>query len=142
MSEFEYEIPIPKEQKILLLEIVNKARKQGILSIMFFVHKPNDPPYTLSFVFNPTSEITVNLSENPIPGFEALGFVKIIGDHNIFLMPKIFKWADYERKNSFLKWLSRLPNVVKDLMLATAFILALVLTILQIYEIVKPSFWK
>ena len=57
-------------------------------------------------------------------------------------MPKIFKWADYERKNRFLKWWSRLPSNMKDIMLGIAFTLSLVLTILQIYQLLNTPFEK
>jgi hypothetical protein len=142
MSEFEYEIPLPKEQKTLLLEIVKKAKKCDILSIAYFVHKPNNPPYALSFIFNTENEINVNLPEDPVPGFEVLGLAKITDKHSIFLTPKIFKWADYESKNKLTKWWARNLSNTKDIVLAISFVLSLALTILQIYQALGTSLEK
>lgn len=139
MGHFEFDIPFPKEQKELFLRLVSEARKCSVLSVNYYVHRPDDPPYFLDFVFDAKNSIETNLPEDPVPGFEVLGLVRITGEHNIFLTPKAFKWADYEKKNRFLKWWIRLPNVLKDIMLVIAFILSLVLTILQILEKFKTS---
>jgi hypothetical protein len=74
------------------------------------------------------------LSENPILGFELLGLVKITSDHTFFLLPRAFNWAAYERKSRLGKWLVRLPNIIKDFMIALSFFASLVLVILQILE--------
>ena len=134
MSRFEFDIPIPKEQKELLLRLVCEARKCSVLSVGYFVHKPDEPPYYLDFVFSAENSIEITLPEDPVPGFEVLGFVKITGEHSIFFTLKVFSWADYEKKNQFLKWWIRHSNVLKDIMLITAFLLSLALTILQILE--------
>jgi hypothetical protein len=138
-SEFEYDIHLPKEQKTLLLEIVKKAKKCDVLSVAYFVHKPNNPPYYLSFVFNSKNEINEELPEDPVPGFEVLRLVKITDTHSIFLTPKIFAWADYQNKNRLMRWWARNLSNTKDIILAIAFILSLVLTILQIYQALTPS---
>ena len=105
--------------------------------MMYLIHKPNDPPYALAFIVDAENSIDVSFSEDPVPGFEVLGFVKITDEHNIFLTPKVFKWADYENKTRLGKWWTRLPNTVKDFMIAFSFLASLVLAILQILELLK-----
>jgi hypothetical protein len=139
MSEFEYDIHLPKEQKTLLLEIVKKAKKCDVLSVAYFFHKPNNPPYHLLFSFSSADEINIALLENPVPGFEVLGLVKVTDNDNIFLTPKLFIWADYQNKNRFMRWWARNLSNTKDIILAIAFILSIVLTVLQIYQALTPS---
>lgn len=135
MIEYKNNIFLPKEQKTLLLRIVDIARKGNVLSVQYGIHKPNDPPYYLYFYVDSEKQFEIELPENPIPGLELLGFIKIIDDNAFFLLPEVFKWAEYERKNLFLKWLARLPNSIKDIMLGIAFTLSLILTALQIYDL-------
>jgi hypothetical protein len=139
MSNFEFDIYLPQEQKILLLEIVKKAKKCNGLSVAYYIHKPNNPPYYLSLVFNSENEISKELPEDPVPGFEVLGLVKITDEHNIFLTPKLFAWADYQSKNRFMRWWARNLSNTKDIILAISFTLSLILTILQIYQALSPS---
>jgi len=133
---------LPKEQKLLLLDIVRMSKKSNVLSVTYFVHKPNNPPYSLSFAFNSTNNIDIDLPEDPIPGFEVLGLVKITDQHSIFLTPKVFKWVNYENKNRFAKWWERNMSNTKDIILAISFVLSLALTILQIYQALTTSLGK
>ena len=84
MPNYEYDIPFPKQQKELLLGLVKQARKCNVLSMMYFIHKPNDPPFSLSFVVNAENSVDISLFEDPIPGFEVLGLVKVTNEHTIF----------------------------------------------------------
>ena len=63
---------------------MSEARKCSVLSMNYYVHKPNEPPYVLAFDFDAKNSIEIELPEDPVPGFEVLGLVKITGEHNIF----------------------------------------------------------
>jgi hypothetical protein len=140
MSYYEFDLPIPLPQKELLLNFVDKAKKYSVLSAHFFLHTPNDISYTLVFAFSDgeKGEISVVLPENPVPSFEILGFVHYDEKQKtIILTPKLFKWAEYEKKNKIGKFWMRLPEAIKGTMLVIAFILSLILTIIEILQNLK-----
>lgn len=144
MDNIEFDLPLPKKQKVLLLKLVDRAKVETILSVPYVAHSPDGLEYHLSFIFpgNTNRAIDIDLPEDPIPGFEALGFiVRISGNQmkSIFLTPKLFKWVKYEKKNMFGKFWVRLPSWIKDFMIFVAFLLSLGLTILQIFESLKST---
>jgi len=145
MDNLEFDLPLPKMQRELLLNLVKKAKKHNVLSAPVFKHSTGDGEYYLHFIFiedEKDDSLEVKLHENPIQGFEVLGFVVRdveTKDETIFFTPKLFKWSDYENKNWFLKFLARLPSKVKDFMIVVAFVLSLILTVLQILQSLKPA---
>ena len=74
MADYEYNIHLPSEQKKFLMKLVNLSKQHNILSIPLAIHKPNEPPYPLAFLIDGESE-NITLHEDPISGFEILGFV-------------------------------------------------------------------
>jgi hypothetical protein len=140
MSDFEFDFPMPKQQKKLLLDIIRMARKNNVLSSHFSSSLDINGIYHIGAYFNNTDRVSIELPENPAPAFEMLGLVKYDEENNsVVLTPKAFKWAAYESKNWFTKFLARLPSRAKDLMIFIAFMLSLVLTILQILESIKST---
>ena len=131
--EYQYDLPLPDKQKELLLKLVKEAKQQGVLSAWYGIHKPDDPPYYLHFVLG-NEKIKVEFLEDPTPGFEVLGLIKQTDEHTIFLTPKVFKWAKYERKNCLLKWAERNPNIIRDVFLAISFLLSFALLILEVLQ--------
>jgi hypothetical protein len=140
MDDYEFDIPLPDEHKKLLLNLVDKAKKYHVLSFYFDCRgSAGSFLYYLSFIFSADAGIKdskdIELPENPILGFEILGFVKYDEEkHTVFLTPKLFKWASYEKKNRFGKFWVKLPNIIKDLMLVIAFMLSLALTAIEILQ--------
>jgi len=134
MNEYEFDLPLPKQQKALLLNLVKGAKKHEVMTVHFFLHTPDGFLYYLDFPFSDKEEIKTQMSENPIPGYEVLGLVKYDEEKQlIYLTPKAFKWANYEDKNRFGKFWAR--QSLKDIMLGIAFVLSLMLTIFQVIEI-------
>lgn len=144
MDNVEFDLPLPKKQKELLVKLVDRAKAENILSVPYVAHSPDGMEHHLSFIFpgNTNRAIDIDMPEDPIPGFEALGFI-ICNSGNqmnsIFLTPKLFKWVKYEKKNMFGKFWAKLPGRVKDFMIIIAFILSLALTTLQILENLGPT---
>ena len=64
MAEYQYDIPLPKKQRELLLKLAEKSRQRDILSIGYTIHKHKKPPYGLAF--------TVGDEEFKIESFEIL----------------------------------------------------------------------
>jgi hypothetical protein len=140
MSNYEFDLPIPKQHKELLLSLVDKAKKYNVLSARFFSHTSNDVSYIVDFVFSDEEKghIEINFPENPLPSFEVLGFIHYEEkQRTVIFTPQLFKWAKYEKKNTIGKFWMRLPEAIKDLMLAIAFILSLALTIIEILQNLK-----
>src|SRR5688572_20060536 len=108
MSNSIYDIPMPTEQKELLLELVGQAQKYQVLSVHYSGHPDDNAIYHLTFYCVLEDRIARDWPENPVPGFEVLGLVKITGK-SFVLTPQIFKWAAYQNKSKFGKWWVRLP---------------------------------
>ena len=140
MSNFEFDFPLPKQQKKLLLDIVKLAREHNVLSIPYSSSLDSNYVHHISVVLDDMVQIGLDLSEDPALAFEMLGFVKYDEEKGVIVLtPKVFKWANYENKNWFLKFLARLPSKVKDFMIFVAFVLSLALTVLQILQSLKPT---
>jgi len=134
MSDYEFDLPLPKQQKTLLLNLVKGAKKCEVMTVHFFMHTPDGFLYHLDFPFTEKEEIQIQMSENPIPGYEVLGLVKYDeAKQLVYLTPKAFKWANYESKSWFGKFWAR--QSLKDIMLGVAFVLSLILTVFQVIEI-------
>ena len=135
MKDYEYDIHLPSEQKKILLKLVSLSEQHKILSFEYAIHKPNEPPYTLSFFI---SDEDFTLYEDPIPGFEVLEFVQQTSSegslHTIFLKPKLFKWVKYENKNGIMKWIERNSNLFRDVVVTISFILSVLLTIKDLLQ--------
>ena len=140
MSNFEFDFHLPKLHKALLLEIVKLARKHNVISINYSSWQTMNNVYSISVHFDKADNISMDLPEDPAFAFDVLEFVKYDEEsHIIVLKPKAFKWADYENKNPFIKFLVRLPSAVRDIMIFIAFVLSLALTILQILQSLQPT---
>jgi len=140
MSDFEFDLPMPKQQRKLLLDIVALARKYNVLSVPYSSSLDSNNIHHISVVLGSTVDIYLELSEDPAVSFEMLGLVKYYEEKGIIVLtPKVFKWANYERKNWFLRIFSRLPSKVKDFMIFIAFVLSLALTVMQILQNLKPT---
>lgn len=133
MTEYQYDLPLPDKQKELLLQLAKTSRQLSILSAEYTIHKHNKPPFKLSLTLGDET-IKAELLEDPVPGLEVLGLIKRTDEHTIFLMPKLFKWADYENKNPFMRWVERNPNIARDVLLAISILLSLVLLILRFVQ--------
>ena len=135
MSNFEFDFPLPQQQKKLLLDIVKLAREHNVLSIPYSSSLDSNYVHHISVVHDNMVHIGLDLSEDPALAFEMLGFIKHDEEKSIIVLtPKVLRWADYENKNRFLKFLARLPSKVKDFMIFVAFVLSLALTVLQILQ--------
>ena len=135
MSNFEFDFPWPQQQKKLLLDIVKLAREHNVLSIPYSSSLDSNYVHHISVVLDNMVHIGLDLSEDPALAFEMLGFIKYDEETSIIVLtPKVLRWADYENKNRFLKFLARLPSKVKDFMIFVAFVLSLALTVLQILQ--------
>ena len=76
MSDFELEITMPDEYRKLLLELVNSAKKEKVISVIWVVHVTNTPIFYLSYTIGQKQINDLQFPEDPMPGFEALGFFK------------------------------------------------------------------
>ena len=111
MSDFEFDFPMPEPEKKLLLDVVMRARKHKVLSIRYSASLDNLSIYHIIIYFDDNDRIHLNLSEDPALAFEVLGFIKYNQEKHVFVLtPKAFKWADYENKNIFSKFLARIPS--------------------------------
>lgn len=133
-----YDIPFPQQQKELLLELIQQARKHHVLSVHYGPHPDADGIYHLTFYCVLEDRLGRDWPEDPVPGFEALGLIKMTRQSTFFLTPKAFKWADYEKKNRILKWWVRLPDRIKEFMIVFSFVVSLILVLLQIWEKIRP----
>lgn len=133
MAEYQYDIPLPKMQRELLLRLARESRQRDILSVGYEIHKHNNPPYRLDLTLG-EEKIESDFSENPVPGFEVLGLVKSTDKHTLFLTPKLFKWAEYEQKSGFMKWVARNPNLARDVLLAVSILLSLAILLLRLFQ--------
>lgn len=133
MTEFQYDIPLPINQRELLLNIARLSKQNDILSVGYSVHANNGPPYKIVYKMG-EENIEAEFQENPIPGFEVLGLIKTIDEHTIFLSPKLFKWAEYEQKTQFMKWVARNPNIARDVLLAISILLSLIIIFLRVFQ--------
>jgi hypothetical protein len=133
MTIYEYDLPLPHKQKELLMRLAKESEQRDLLSVEYVIQKHNKPPYNLSFIIR-EEEIKVDLFEDPVPGFEVLGLVKRTDEHTLFLTPKLFKWADYEQKNQFMKWVARNPNLARDALLAISILLSITLILLRFFQ--------
>ena len=146
MSDYEFDIPMPKEHAKLLLNILELAKKNNVFSVHYSFHPAQDrKSCRLQFDIGDITTELQQLPEDPLPGFEVLGLVKFTEESRVFLTPKAFKWAAYQKKSRLGKWWARLPGNVKDVMIFISFILSLVgviissyLAYLQILERLKP----
>ena len=140
MSDFEFDFSIPSQQKKLLLDIVKLARRHSVLSIRYSAILDNQFTYHILAYFDDADRLFLNLTENPAFSYDVLGLIKYDQDkHTFILTPKAFRWADYENKNWFLKFLARFPKWIRDFMIIVAFLLSLVLTVFQILENVNAT---
>ncbi len=138
MNDDVFDIPLPTAHKKLLLELVKKASTAGVMSLSFMWQTSNSFQYDLEFLINEKENLQYKLSENPIPGFEVLGFMKYNEEKQIiFLTPKLLKWAKYEKQNQVGKFFTR--HSLKDFMIALSVILSVSLTILQILGLTLPQ---
>ena len=140
MNDFEFDLPLPKSHKNLLIDLVKMARKHSVLSLHYFCSTNIKGECGIDTGFDDNDRIDLRLPEDPALAFELLEFLKYDQEKYIVtLLPRALKWADYKNKNWFLKFLTRLPGTVKDFMIFVAFILSLALTVLQIFQSLKPA---
>jgi hypothetical protein len=59
-------------------------------------------------------------------------------DIYIFITEKAFEWEKYTKKKPVHKWVIRTIDTFKDFMVIVAFVLTLVLTAIQIYNLLHP----
>ncbi len=107
MNDDVFDIPLPTAHKKLLLELVKKASTAGVMSLSFMWQTSNSFQYDLEFLINEKENLQYKLSENPIPGFEVLGFMKYNEEKQIiFLTPKLLNGQNMKSKiklESFLR---------------------------------------
>ena len=141
MSDFEFDLPITQEARRFLLDIVKMAEKRNIRSMNYSSSQERGTyTYHVQAFIDGTDSISAALSEKPTAFYETLDFISYDEEkHLITLKPKVFKWAKYENKNRLLRFLARLPNQVKDLMIVVAFVLSLGLTVIQIVQAFKTT---
>lgn len=133
MTEFQYDIPLPGNQRELLLNLARISKQNDILSATYTIQKHGEPPYQLVFKMG-KEKFEAEFQEDPIPGFEVLGLTKKINEQTIFLTPKFFKWVDYQKKSQFMKWVERNPNIARDVLLAISILLSVILILLRIFQ--------
>lgn len=133
MTEFQYDIPLPKEQRELLLNLARISKQNDILLARYTVQKRDEPPYPIVFHMG-KENIEAEFQEDPVPGFEVLGLVKKIDEHTLFLAPKLFRWVDYEQKSRFMQWVERNPNIARDVLLAISILLSVIFILLRVFQ--------
>jgi hypothetical protein len=136
--DLDYQLPKPIAQ--LLLAMVEVAERNEVLAVSC-AKDPSDEKGAWDFrIKDPAkgeSAVVKRLRDDPIEGLEMLGFVQHPSQRDMFLYPTAFTRARYERKGRFGKWLTRAYNRGRDVVLVVISTLTVLLTILQIIEIVQ-----
>jgi len=136
MSTYKYDIPMPEEYKKDLLDIVEFSKQKHSLSGKWYIS-----PREMSVYIGGSQKNYPGVSGDPFLSFGALGLVEITGRTETLcefvLKPRAFYWANYQQKTRFGKCLERFPGNVRDIAIAVAFILSVVLTIIQIVQFIS-----
>jgi len=131
----ELEIPMPDEYKELLLSIVLESKKQKTLQGIYICLDQG-----LSFVGIGNSRVmNDSIQGNPFLSYSALGMIQTQGarDNVFVLMPFAFKWYDYQKKKGITKFLLKVMDKARDIIIAISFVLSMALTIVSILGLIK-----
>jgi hypothetical protein len=128
--------PMPPHVRDALLTAVEIARHDEVLTITYS-ETHNDQQrgrYDLLLQGSPTSKRILQIPGHTIRSLELLGFIEQCAHVTFFLTPQAFDWADYQKKSSLCKLLTRASVHTRDIVLGATTTLTLVLLILRILE--------
>lgn len=132
---YEYDLPMPETYKAFLLSVVSDAIEAKTMTVNFTRTATTIPGMHCYYLSIGGCSREFKITGKPVESLNCLGLIKIFDSENFFLTPKSIEWAEYQRKNPFGKFIAKLPSTVKDLMLVIAFILSIILTCLQISDL-------
>jgi hypothetical protein len=140
MEHFDLDYQLPRPLAQLLMALTEVAERNEVLTVSC-ISCPSDEEsgaFDLAIDDMAKGEPTVvkRLRGDPIASLEMLGFVGWLNQSNVFLYPPAFTRARYERKGQFGKWLTRACDRGRDVVLIIVATLTVLLTILQIIEVV------
>lgn len=151
MSEFDLEIDMPENYRLLLLKIIRLSKEQKTLS---FERQNTFDNIEVIVGGSPIFSVLDEYTTGDV--FRALNCIGLLetSDNDIdytlkhadnpprpwrfiyYLTPKAFRWYEYQNMGRARQFFAKAWFSVKDIMLGTAFILALILTLLQILQLV------
>lgn len=142
MADFELDIPMPDHYRESLIRIVKFSKELKTLS--FSTQRPVGSPIINVIIGGEPINVPSN-QDNPIKAYVTLDLLHEVTDIksngivdvSYYITPKAYRWYEYQRRGKIGKWFARLPSYIRDGMIGIAFILSLILTILQIAELVR-----
>ena len=137
--DLDYQLPRPLAQ--LLIAMVEVAERNEVLAVFCTSWPSAEESGAFDFTIDDLAKgepaVVKRLRGDPITGLAMLGFVERLNQSEVFLYPAAFTRAKYERKGQFGQWLTRAYNRGRDVVLVIVATLTVLLTILQIIEIVR-----
>lgn len=142
MTYFELDIPMPDHYRDSLIKIVEASKRLRTLS--FSTQRPVGSQIITVIIGDEPIDIP-SYRDNPIKAYVTLDLLHEVTDIksngivdvSYYITPKAYRWYEYQRRGKIGKWFARLPSYIRDGMIGIAFILSLILTILQIAELVR-----
>ena len=140
MEHLDLDYQLPKPLARLLMALTEVAERNEVLTV-HCVSCSSDEEYgafdlMIDDIAKGEPAIVKRLRGDPIASLKMLGFVERLNQGNVFLCPPAFTRARYERKGQFGKWLARACDRGRDVVLIVVATLTVLLTILQIIEVV------
>jgi hypothetical protein len=149
---YKHDIEMPKTYRDVLLKIVENAKNKKTMtgvcvlcSDTWYISLENSYYYR-----NKQCLEFSDIIGDPFVSFDCMGYLRIIenGSYEVsgkasgpgvrfFISPDAFEWAEYQKKNSLRKYMTRHPNSLKNVMIGFSFLVSLFVFLFQLFGYLK-----